>query len=315
MRKINLILAVSILVMALVAGCGKSSEATVNKTSETTVDKNVVEEEKKTTEEVIKITAATSGAPKPYMYNDGGKLYGYDIEVIEEIFSRLPQYELEWEVTEFASIFTGMDAGNYQIGVNHFGFNVERGQKYIYSDVISVDPAAIIVRDDNVDIQSVRDLPGHSTEAGIASYYATVFENYNAAHPENQFKLTYVEGTSQTPLHVSDGLIDFQIFTKPTLMAIVEDLGLTNLKFIDVLPGEMSWLEGETEDKPTGTFYLIAKGNEQLAEDMNKAFEEAVADGTIQKIGEKYLGVTDETALTLEDIEKNKAIIEKLLNE
>lgn len=100
---------------------------------------------------------------QPFIFQgDDGNLDGYDIAVIKEIFSRLPQYELEFQTTEFASIFTGIDAGYYQMGVNNISYNKERGEKYLFSDVYSVSTYGILVRDDNTDIQTLvicRDIP------------------------------------------------------------------------------------------------------------------------------------------------------------
>ena len=75
--------------------------------------------------EKTKIIVATTGTgPSPFIFQgDDGNLDGYDIAVIKEIFSRLPQYELEFQTTEFASIFTGIDAGYYQMGVNNISYN------------------------------------------------------------------------------------------------------------------------------------------------------------------------------------------------
>lgn len=105
MKKFNrLIIAVGItaLFIGALAACSSGNSATAEPAGDVT-DK-------------LKVVAATSGAPSPYIYNVDGTLYGYDVEVLEEVFSRLPQYELEWEVTEFASILTGIDAGYYQRG-------------------------------------------------------------------------------------------------------------------------------------------------------------------------------------------------------
>ena len=101
--------------------------------------------------EKTKIIVATTGTgPSPFIFQgDDGNLDGYDIAVIKEIFSRLPQYELEFQTTEFASIFTGIDAGYYQMGVNNISYNKERGEKYLFSDVYGVSTYGILVRDDN----------------------------------------------------------------------------------------------------------------------------------------------------------------------
>lgn len=300
MKKFNRLIAaigIAALLIGTLAACG-SENTSVTAPAEDSTDK-------------IKVVAATSGAPSPYIYDDNGTLYGYDIEVLEEIFSRLPQYELEWEVTEFASILTGIDAGYYQIGVNHLGYNTERAEKYLFSDVMSIDPVAIIVRDDNDEINSIYDLPGHSTEVSATNFYTAVFENYNETNPDDQIELVYVEDVSQTPLHVSDGVVDFELFTKSTLLSQIESLGLDNFKIIDVTnDDQLDFLYNGVRTSPDGCYYLVSKDEEQLLADINAAFEEAVLDGSIQVLGEKYLGVTDETALTLEDIEEQRAFIE-----
>lgn len=150
--------------------------------------------------------------------------------MIKEIFSRLPQYELEFQTTEFASIFTGIDAGYYQMGVNNISYNKERGEKYLFSDVYSVSTYGILVRDDNTDIQTLDDLPGHTTETSPTSYKASMYQSYNEAHPDAQIEVSYIEDSNNTPLSVSDGKIDFELFSKTTLQSQVAEYGLTNVK-------------------------------------------------------------------------------------
>lgn len=240
------------------------------------------------TTEVTKIVAATTGTgPSPYIYqNDDGEIDGYEIAVLKEIFSRLPQYELELATTEFASIFTGMDAGYYQLGVNNISYNTERGQKYLFSDVYNVSTYGILVRDDNTDIQTIYDLAGHTTETSPTSYNASMYEAYNEANPDATIEVTYIEDSNTTPLSVSDGKIDFELFSKTTLKAQVEEYGLTNVKIIDVP------IEDSTAfmDKLSGTFFIISAEYPQLVEDINEAFEAALADGTILEISNQYLG-------------------------
>ena len=299
MKKIKWIaaLGIAVLLISILAACGGDRASTAESSGDTS-DK-------------IKVVAATSGAPTPDIYNDNGKLYGYEIEVLEEVFSRLPQYELEWEITEFTSIFTGIDAGYYQIGVNQFGYTTERAEKYLFSDLISIAPFAIIVRDDNDEINSIYDLPGHSTEVSVTSFHTTAYENYNEDHPDSQIDLIYVDDVSQTPLHVSDGIVDFEFYSKTTLLSQIESLGLTNFKIIDVTyEDQLNFLFNGVMTSPDGCYFLLAKGEEQLLADINAAFEEAVLDGTVQALGEKYHGVTDETALTIKDIEDARTFIE-----
>lgn len=238
--------------------------------------------------EKTKIIVATTGTgPSPFIFQgDDGNLDGYDIAVIKEIFSRLPQYELEFQTTEFASIFTGIDAGYYQMGVNNISYNKERGEKYLFSDVYSVSTYGILVRDDNTDIQTLDDLPGHTTETSPTSYNASMYQSYNEAHPDAQIEVSYIEDSNNTPLSVSDGKIDFELFSKTTLQSQVAEYGLTNVKIIDVP------IEDSTAfmDKLSGNFFVVSKEYPQLVEDINTAFEAALEEGRILEISKPVSG-------------------------
>ncbi len=324
MKKLSVFLSMAALGLGVLTGCGSVDQTTAvndsvqaenadasQKTEAATED--VQEELKESSGEVTVVKAATSGGPAPYItVNDDGSLTGYDVEVINELFDRLDEYDVEWEITEFASIFTGLDSDLYQIGVNHLGFNTDRAQKYIYSDVMAIDPVAILVSKDNTDINSVYDLPGHSTEATATSYYLSVFDNFNATNPDTPINYSFIEDAGQMPLHVSDGTVDFEIFTKTTLQAQVESLGLDDVKFIDVSTEDNEWLTSGV-DTPSGTFYLVAKGNEDLSNKLNEVFEEVVEDGTIFELQKKYLGVTEDNKLTLEQVKNTKELIQQLI--
>ena len=231
----------------------------------------------------------------------------YYIALIKEIFSRHPKYELEFQTTEFASIFTGIDAGYYQMGVNNISYNKERGEKYLFSDVYSVSTYGILVRDDNTDIQTLDDLPGHTTETSPTSYNASMYQSYNEAHPDAQIEVSYIEDSNNTPLSVSDGKIDFELFSKTTLQSQVAEYGLTNVKIIDVP------IEDSTAfmDKLSGNFFVVSKEYPQLVEDINTAFEAALEEGRILEISKQYLGddADNNTILNREYIEFAKEYI------
>lgn len=282
LKKLILLLATCAVTIGSLAACGNSS-----------VQKSSAEAAK----EKQKIIAATSASPAPFISIDSnGKVIGYDTEVLEEIFKRLPQYELEIQKTEFASIFAGLDSGRYQVGFNHLGFNAERAKKYIYTDEMNFAKRAILVRSDNADIKSIKDLGGHSTEENASSFNAGWYKKYNESHPDKQVAVQYIDGDN-TVQDVSDGKIDFDFFTKISLEQQIKDRGLKNLKLIDISKEEFS--EGGA------TFFVVPKGQEQLAKDMDEAFEAALADGTILKISKKYFNGEDYTP-TLEDIKAEK---------
>lgn len=82
----------------------------------------------------VTVKAGTGANVKPYTYvGDDNETTGYDVEVLKEVFDRLDGYDLQIEVTDIPSVFSGVTSGTYQIGVNNFSYNEERAKSYLYS--------------------------------------------------------------------------------------------------------------------------------------------------------------------------------------
>lgn len=80
------------------------------------------------------IHAVTGGSPAPYItVDENGNYSGYDIEVLNAVFEKLPQYKLDLQTADFDAIFTGLTAGNYELAVNNFSYREERAETYYFS--------------------------------------------------------------------------------------------------------------------------------------------------------------------------------------
>jgi polar amino acid transport system substrate-binding protein len=236
------------------------------------------------------IYAATGGSPRPFTYvDDSGKLVGHNIELVQAIFERLPQYKLEIEVTEFPSIFAGLDSDRYQLGVNNFALNDERRQKYVFSDPMFKNRYVAVVSASNTvlgdQVKTLRDLAGRTTENSVGINVATAIENYNKANPNAQIKQSYTEANMQLLLqHVEEGLFEFNLIDKPMFEVYQKEFNF-KVKGLE-LSDEVS---GDIMQSPF-SYLLISKGNEQLAADINAALTAVIKDGTSKRINEKYFG-------------------------
>jgi polar amino acid transport system substrate-binding protein len=236
------------------------------------------------------VRAATGGSPRPFTYvDDSGKLTGHNIELIEAVFARLPQYKLELEVTDFPSIFAGLDADRYQIGVNNFAENEERKQKYIFSDPIFNNVYVAAVASSNTalgsQIKTLRDLAGKTTANSVGINVATAIENYNKANPGALILQSYSDADLRVILQeVESGRWDFNLIDKPMFEVYQKEFKL-NLTGIEIGPE----LSSDIMQTPF-SYFIVSKGNEQLAADMNRALREVILDGTSKRINEKYFG-------------------------
>ena len=57
------------------------------------------------------------------------KLTGCEIEVLREIFKDSDKYEVNFNKTEWSSVFAGLDSDRFQIGANNISYSKERGRK------------------------------------------------------------------------------------------------------------------------------------------------------------------------------------------
>lgn len=258
-----------------------------------------------------KIVIGTGGAVPPASYRDeNNNLVGYETDLAKAIFAKLPQYKAEFAIADAISTLTGLDAGTYQISYNIWGYNKPRGEKYLFSDVTLIIPHAIAIREDNDEIKSVRDLPGHTTQTSPGSFNDNIYRTYNKAHPENQIKVSLVDSESNWPVSLLNKKYDFYYWSKTNIEAAIEKTKVTGLKVIEV-PVDENY---EFSHSIPGNHFYFSKGQEQLRDDFNRVYRELVADGTVQSLFEKYYpGVSN--SLTLDKINEVAELIEKDLSE
>ncbi|MBQ7707489.1 MAG: transporter substrate-binding domain-containing protein [Lachnospiraceae bacterium] len=307
-KKVAAVLALGALTASLFTGCGKKEEKKDATQASTTQAESSAEETEAVPVEKRKIVIATSGTgPEPFCYTDeNGELTGYDIEVIKLVFEGLPQYDVEFATCEFQSIFTGIDTGIYQVGLNHLGYNTERGQKYLYTDTYDVGSHSIAVRKGYDEIKSVNDFGGHKTEVTAASANESLFLAYNDEHPDNPIDLTYIE-VDNLLIDIANGAADFEYFTTATLETQIAEKGLEDQ--IDLIPVPIEESEEFTKSLK-GIFYVVAKDDTQLADDINARIEELIADGSIAELRTKWFGDSADE-LTLEYVDRCKKFIEE----
>ncbi|MBO6089056.1 MAG: transporter substrate-binding domain-containing protein [Lachnospiraceae bacterium] len=285
------------LIGASLTGCGKVSNTTnieattVSVESASNSESGSVENEvaEVTNEvEVRKIYAVTGASPRPFTYyGDDDQVIGQNIELVEAVFEKLPQYELVWEVTDFPSIFAGLDSDKYQLGVNNFAKNPEREEKYYFTDPIFSN-AYIVVANKDVELPdslSVEDLGGLKFVGQAAVNVTTLIENYNDTDPEKPVEINYTEEDLNIQLNdIQSGKYDFTIIDKPMYFGYYQpefgyDLHAIALAGYGVGEGMDSYLiVSRTEE------------NKQLVEDINKALREVIEEGKSKEINLKYFG-------------------------
>lgn len=296
-KKFWAVLAAAGLVAASLAGCGNStSNSTSNGTESNSgsasaaSSSSVASSSTADSGEKKVIKAVTSGTLAPYFYvNDDNELTGVDIDIVKEVFNRLPQYELQ---IDQADALQGVLSGQYDIAVNNYGYTDERAETYYFSLPYKTSFNEYIQRADDEPLTSLTDLAdrGYKIELGAGSLTANALEKWNEDNPDHQINIVYSNTNFQVRYqHIVDGTTDVAIDDGPIIDNLLPQFGLEG----QLVANE---IDEETEDflfPQNNTYFLFGKNEEgaALREDVDKALKEMKEDGTLSKITTEYLGV------------------------
>ena len=257
MKKFLAIMLSVLMVAGLMAGCGSSAS---------TNELNTIEDGK--------LIMSTNAAFPPYeMTDDNGNFIGIDVEVAQAIADKLG-LELVIDNMEFTAALEAAQQGKSDIVMAGVTVTEDRLMVMDFSDSYATGIQVVIVPEDS-DITSIDDLEGKKigTQMGTTGYIYASDTPENGGYGEDNV-VAYDNGITAVQA-LQNGQIDAVIIDNAPAQAFVE--ANPGLKIL-----EAEWL---TENYAIG----FAKGNTKLIEAVNKALAELIADGTVQKIVEKYI--------------------------
>lgn len=248
-------LAAAFAMAVTMTGCGNT--ATENKENEASP---AADGEKKV------LTMATNAEFKPFEYLEGEEVVGADIDMAKAIAEYMG-YEIEITNIDFDAALTGAATGKYDMAVAGITANDERRQSMNFSDNYFTASQSIVVTADS-EIKGAADLEGKtvSCQEGTTGEQFLLDNNYNI----QSFK-TASEGITA----LTTGKVD----------ALVIDNAVAK-----ALSAEQNGATVVLDEALTQEAYAIALqlGNDELTAEINEALSALKADGTLNKIFEKY---------------------------
>lgn len=242
------------------------------------------------------IVAATEGSMKGIAYIDkDNKLTGYEVEVLREA-AKKAGYEIQFQTTEFASIFAGIDSGRYQIGFGSISKTPIREEKYNFTKVTHYYEPAVFAFPKgflaNHPVNKVEDLGGLRTYLNPTkgNAWQQYVEAFNKLHPDNPIKVTYSDegwAAYYRRLNQDDG-IDVLKTNETRLYLLTQEYGY-QFDFVVLPQSEMDKVGKLTNPN---TYFVFPKTEEgaKMAADFDKAIEALQKDGTLSKLSKQFLG-------------------------
>lgn len=213
------------------------------------------------------LVMATNAEFPPYEYYDGDDIVGIDADIAAAVADKLG-LELKIEDMAFDSIVAAVNSGKADVGIAGMTVTEDRKKNVSFSDPYAKATQVIIVKEGS-DIASPDDLEGKTVGVQLGTtgdIYADDIKDANIERFNKGFEA--VQSLSQ-------GKID----------AVIID-GEPAKKFVESQDGLQILDEAFTEEEYA---IAVAKDNEDLLKDINKALGELKDSGELDKIVDKYI--------------------------
>lgn len=222
-----------------------------------------------------KLTMATNAAFPPYEYIEGGQVAGIDAEIAAAIAEKLG-LELQIDDMEFDSITEAIKGGKADIGLAGMTVTPDRQEEVDFTVSYATGVQVVIVKEDSA-ITSVDDLLKEGAKHVVGVQRNTTGDIYTTGDIEEKGLGTidrYSKGAEAVQA-LKTGKVDCVVIDNEPAKAFVAEV--EGLKIL------------ETEYVIEDYAAAMSKTNPALYEAVNKALQELIDDGTIQKIIDKYI--------------------------
>lgn len=222
---------------------------------------------------VIRV-ANTLASPPWSLLDEKNQPSGYDVEIAKEVARRIGVARVEFIADLFKNFVEGLKADKYDLVMNDLTPTVERMKQIDFSAPYGVEDFRIFVRVANNDIKDKPDLRGK--RVGVTT--GTSNESWARANLKDSEIVTYDNG----------GLV-FNDLAIGRIDAIISShFGGMKYATVNKLPIK--------EVGPILTYQLSAAGmvknQTALREAVNKAVADMHADGTIDRLSKRWVGVS-----------------------
>jgi polar amino acid transport system substrate-binding protein len=208
----------------------------------------------------------------PFEFEEGGELAGFDVDLVEEIGSRLG-VEVKWVDTSFDTIFTQLAAGQFDMVASATTITEERAATVSFTEPYYRAQQALTVNSaQSPDIASVDDLGQGDSVAVQTGTTGESWANENLG-PQGVQVRTFPEA-GDTFTAVEAGQVTGVIFDEPAA--------------VDAAAGREALAVVDTIDTGEEFGFPVNPGNGPLLDAANQTLSEMFADGTYEQIYAQY---------------------------
>jgi len=257
MKKTVILIAVLLLIVAALTGCGGTSS-----------------EEGLTIKEGV-LTVGVDDTYPPMEFNDEktGEIVGFDIDLANAIAEEMG-LKAEFVSTAWDSIFIGLDTSKYDCIMSSVSMTQERLPNFEFTTPYLANGQVIVVKPGDESVKTPEDLAGKK----VGVQFQTTADEACKKHLEKvQFDLTQYDSIDLAFLAMKSGNVD----------VIVVDMAVA-IDYAAKYPDEYVISSAQLTNEPISI--CIKKGNTELKDAMQSALDKVIKDGKLSEISVKWLG-------------------------
>ncbi|ADY55432.1 amino acid ABC transporter substrate-binding protein, PAAT family [Syntrophobotulus glycolicus DSM 8271] len=230
---------------------------------------------------VVKVGIGNEFSPPFLLLDDQKQPIGYDMDYLNELQKKLPEYQFQYELGGDETQLIGTSTGKYAFAINFYFKNAERAQKFLYPEnPYGYSATALVTKTDRNDIQSFGDLVGKKlTPMAASGGLRGIINHYNSTHPDKQVAIESIDNPSHAEnlKTVANGKADASFLNAITFQEVNKNLKL-DLK-----------ISGIVSKEPV--YVVFNQSQTELAKKIDAATAEMTKDGTLTKLSEKWFNL------------------------
>lgn len=215
-----------------------------------------------------KIVIATDPPYKPFFYEEGGKLTGFEVELGEEVARRLG-VKVEWKYNKFDTLLIGLSQDRYDMVIASHGITPERLKAVDFSTPDYCSGGTILTSATGP--TSAQALAGKQVGVAVGTTYAQVAQGIKGVTVKT------FPSTSSALQALTAGKVDAILADQFFTFEMKDSPAGKNLKVGDRLTTER-------------VGFALQKGNKTLTSAVNAQLDKMMKDGTYAKLSQKYFG-------------------------
>ena len=222
------------------------------------------------------INVITSSDSPPFAFISDGEMQGCNVEIVKK-FAQSYGYELNFDISNFDGVLSGVTSGKYDIGIDEITITDERKRSLQFSDPIHASSVSVMYRINGSDsthtiYTSPEELNGKKLGCMSGSLFdMTIKEQF----PDSE--VIYFNSRAELLMGLKQGKIEGYLADKPVATVFKHD------------NSDIDLIEGNIQSTSYG--FCFSKENVELRNEFNDFLKEAKEDGFLKKMQDKWFAI------------------------